>query len=557
VRVWVLMDISAQISLPVNGVIDNGKLLPPSPLMPHERQITVSATTGFGSIRLAPLSLVAPVGQINRSLSSVTFEPMRAGEVSEITVSIVAFMDFDVGDTISLHLPGFNASHFQHSADRLRFCILTHGVACNATFDSKSAILKMTVCRFAPAGLPAVSVIPMAAGIVLPSTLGSSQNDDRATEIDANLDGHIVQDIFISTDAKDGVISDSPRVTLARLPAIGKFNTSSLSLGTVEECTASHVENASQTTLLSPDLTTGRWKCIKSLSLTFTLDMNLREGDEIVLKLPGFTAVGGGGTCHVPSLPVQGRITPSTNSSEPIESHASFDALPDNLAYCFSLNAMANGTISDARFINEDNTIRVQVLAPIRRWTQIGFNLSAGISNSSGLVPPSEHGRLIWQSPRSFTISVRGRNSQIAPTPVSNADVNSAGFFDSPAAEITTSNNWELFGLKLQFLPARQLKLGDLITWKFPGIRSRRWGRRGVIDDSTRYSKRNISISKGFECQNVSLSPVNCSNSSVGVDCSDNDTAIRHDHWHNTFTFNESVNATETFRYNLSARTRR
>ena len=557
VRVWVLMDISAQISLPVNGVIDNGKLLPPSPLMPHERQITVSATTGVGSIRLAPLSLVAPVGQINRSLSSVTFEPMRAGEVSEITVSIVAFMDFDVGDTISLHLPGFNASHFQHSADRLRFCILTHGVACNATFDSKSAILKMTVCRFAPAGLPAVSVIPMAAGIVLPSTLGSSQNDDRATEIDANLDGHIVQDIFISTDAKDGVISDSPRVTLARLPAIGKFNTSSLSLGTVEECTASHVENASQTTLLSPDLTTGRWKCIKSLSLTFTLDMNLREGDEIVLKLPGFTAVGGGGTCHVPSLPVQGRITPSTNSSEPIESHASFDALPDNLAYCFSLNAMANGTISDARFINEDNTIRVQVLAPIRRWTQIGFNLSAGISNSSGLVPPSEHGRLIWQSPRSFTISVRGRNSQIAPTPVSNADVNSAGFFDSPAAEITTSNNWELFGLKLQFLPARQLKLGDLITWKFPGIRSRRWGRRGVIDDSTRYSKRNISISKGFECQNVSLSPVNCSNSSVGVDCSDNDTAIRHDHWHNTFTFNESVNATETFRYNLSARTRR
>ena len=476
---------------------------------------------------------------------------MRVGEASEITVSIVAFMDFDVGDTISLHLPGCNASQFQHSADPLHFCILTHGVACNATFDATSAILRMTVCRFAPAGLPAIFVIPKAAGIVLPSTLGTPQNADRATEVDDDLSDHNLQDIFISTDAKDGAISETPRVTFARLPAIGQLHMSSLSLGPVAECT--HVENASHIAQVSPGLTTGSWKCIKSLFLSFMLDMDLREGDEIVLKLPGFTATGGDGTCPMPPMPVEGHTPTNANLSEPIESLASFHVdfpLPEHLAHCFSVIAMPNESISDARFINRDNAISVRVLTPIRRWTQIGFNLSAGISNSSGLVPPSENGRLIWQPPSSFTIAVRGRNSQIVPTPVSHADVNVVGFFDSPAAEITTSNKWERFGLKLHFSPARQLELGDAITWKFPGLRSRRWGRRGVIDDSSRYSKRNITISQGFECRNVSLSSGNCSNLSAGVDCSDIDTSIRHDRWHNTFVGNESLNATETFRYN-------
>jgi endonuclease I len=548
-RVWVLMDIGAEISLPASGVVDNRKLLSSSPLMPHEQQITVSATTSHGNIHLAPVSIVSPVGQINRSSSSLTFEPMRAGEATEITISIVALMDFDVGDTISLHLPGFTAKKFQHSSDPLQLCILTRGVACNTSFDLKSAMLRMTVCSFAPAGLPAVSVIPMAAGIELPSTFVSSRNADEETDVDHDIESNRgVRDILMSTNAKDGTISENFPVTLGELSAIGKFNQSSLSLGSLAECHGLHDKNSQ----MSPDSTTGKWKCIKSLLLNFTLDMDLSDGDEIALKLPGFTSIG-----WFTLIGDNGVCTPlNAGVSEPIETQA---------ANCFALAVNPNLTISDARIINQENTVVFRVLAPIMRMTHIGLNLFADSGKTSGLIPPSnasKNGSLIWQPPHSFTLAVRGRHSQIAPTPVGYADVNYVGFLDSPTAEIVASKNWERFGLKLTFAPAQQLKLDEVITWHFPGIRSRRWGLREVIDDSRRYLKRDITISRGFACQNRSISVVNCSNLPVGSHCLDKDISMRQDHWYNismsdqavNITNNQTVDATGTFRYINSLR---
>ena len=561
-RVWVLMDIGAEISLPASGVVVNQKLLSSSPLMPHEQQITVSATTSHGNIHLAPVSIVSPVGQINRSSSFVTFEPMRAGEATEITISIVALMDFDVGDTISLHLPGFTARKFQHSSDPLQLCILTRGVACNASFDLKSVMLRMTVCSFVPAGLPAVSIIPMASGIELPSTFDSSRNVDEETDVEDYVESNRgVRDILMSTNAKDGTISEKFAATLAELSAIGKFHQSSLSLGPLTECNGLHDENAQ----MSPDSTTGKWKCIKSLLLNFTLDMDLSDGDEIALKLPGFTSIGGftligdDGVCSPPNAGVSEKeeeeeedlFVFNDNTAEPIETQA------EN---CFAVAVTPNLTISDAGIINQENTVIFRVLAPIMRMTHIGLHLSTDSSKASGLIPPSnasKNGCLIWQPPQSFTLAVTGRHSQIAPTPVGYADVNSVGFLYSPTAEIVASKDWERFGLKLTFAPAQQLKLDEVITWHFPGIRSRRWGLRGVMDDSKRYLKRNITISRGLACQNLPISVVNCSNFSVGSPCLDKDTSTRQDHWYNmstNVTSNQTVDATETFRYINSLR---
>jgi hypothetical protein len=303
---------------------------------------------------------------------------------------------------------------------------------------------------------------------------------------------------------------------------------------------------------MSPDSTSGKWKCIKSLLLNFTLDMDLSDGDEIALKLPGFTSIG-----WFTLIGDNGVCTPlNAGVSEPIETQA---------ANCFALAVNPNLTISDARIINQENTVVFRVLAPIMRMTHIGLNLFADSGKTSGLIPPSnasKNGSLIWQPPQSFTLAVRGRHSQIAPTPVGYADVNYVGFLDSPTAEIVASKNWERFGLKLTFAPAQQLKLDEVITWHFPGIRSRRWGLREVIDDSKRYLKRNISISRGVACQNRSISVVNCSNLSVGSHCLDKNISMRQDYWYNismsdqavNVTNNQTVNATGTFRYINSLR---
>jgi hypothetical protein len=525
--VWVRIDSSAEIVLPVSGVANKDKLVPTSVLFPHEQQITVSAVTSVGSLHLAPVAIVSPVGQIQHSLSSVTFEPLRAGESIEITVRIVALMDLSPGDMITLYLPGCTATIFEHRESAVEFCIHTEGAACNATFNSNTSNLVMRICTFVAAGLPAVTRVPKSAGIRLPPSNSSVNLSDPAN-----------RNIIISTDAKDGPIARSPPLTIDRMPLVDAFNMTSLEFGPLVECSDSRHQSANTGAGVGSGMSTRKWKCIKSMSLHVSLSRNLQENDEIFLALPGFSAHGGDGICD------------QTNMSQYIETLSDWFPAGYN---CYAVQASPANSISDARFYKTNSTVRFRVLSPIdnqRDFNKIKIKLFVGNESFSGLVPPSENGMFKWQDPKSFTVELRALQIPIiAPTPLDYLQMPFAGFSGSPEAEIVPSVDWKRFGLKLKFLPASNLVLGDAITWRFPGLFSNRWGQKGIFDDVNRYTQRNITVSRGFSCKNVSRPHVNCSTNSSTSGCMRNRTyAVQSFNWS---TPNATWNATETFRYKI------
>ncbi len=480
-RVWVFIDESAEFVIPASGVKSQDKI-------PLQRQICVSAWTDYGTLDQAPVAIVQTVGDINHSLSSVMFNPLHADEPAEITFTIVAHMDLSPGDNVSIFLSGFTA-HFEHKADPARFCIAVLGAACNATFDSNSSELLMTICNFVPAGLPAVVTVPILAGIRLPLPfLGSAMDDETSSNVSELLRTKELRNIYFAVEARDGSISKSPPMSLAIMPVLATLNTSSLFIGPVMECS-------------KPEVESGQRPCIKSLTLSVSVKISLAKGDEIYLKLPGFSSYKGS-SCVKDSInsitnasnatDLINRSNNSTNNTNSLEGIVDRDVFDSP-----SQNASKNSLFKICWSDEETETIRVLVLNSIPRETQVHIGLTSDSDNQTWIVPPSKNGILLLLDPKNFTLAIKASEALISPVSLQHVNI-SGGFFDGPTAEFLLSNDWKEFGLKLQFIPAQALQLGDVITWKFPNIRSRQWREEHKFD--LPYKKTNIILGRGYLC---------------------------------------------------------
>jgi hypothetical protein len=89
-----------------------------------------------------------------------------------------------------------------------------------------------------------------------------------------------LRNIYFPVEARDGSISKSPPMSLDVMPVLATLNTSSLFIGPVMECSKHAVES-------------GQRPCIKSLTLSVAVTISLAKGDEIYLKLPGFSSYKG------------------------------------------------------------------------------------------------------------------------------------------------------------------------------------------------------------------------------------------------------------------------
>ena len=556
-QVWVLSD-SSLISLPAEGVKSNDKYVSSSLLVPHEKQITVSATSAFGKLRLAPVAMVKPVGQIILS-SSVSFHPFQPGAQVAISISIVALMDFFPGDIVTIYLPSaFTTAKFEHSKDPDIICIHTEGAVCNATFDSNTSELVMQMCTFVAAGTAAVARVPQSAGIRLPlqntgplvevGERGESERGQLDPYAQAAAEGKKtpsdlgLRNILLSTNAADGSIAKSPPVVLAVVPVLATFNNSSLTFGPVVMCNDQYSAKGAEDTQFDKP-----WNCIKTLFLNFTVQIDLRKDDEIYLSLPGFTSFRGQFIVEAPNMTF-------LISEDPLKL-GNWSCFDSNQIDCKrnqsnTTNRVRVSVFSDATFHNHNATLRIKVLTLIPKDTPFNLKLKSDSDNAMGFVPVS----LNWRDPKIFTLAFNAKDARIAPTSFENVHMSFGGFAAAPTAEVLNSPDWTHFGLKLRFTPLRPLQLFDVVTWTFPKVHSKRWGMLGIGDDSRRYTKKNITINSGFICafqnitQNTSTGFINCSDFNFSA-CFSNVTAaatpILDLQSHNITNYN----ATDTSRY--------
>jgi len=252
-----------------------------------------------------------------------------------------------------------------------------------------------------------------------------------------------------------------------------------------------------------PEVESGQRPCIKSLTLSVSVKISLAKGDEIYLKLPGFSSYEGtscinqdtinsiANTSNATDL-IKNRLNNSINNTNSLEGIVDRDIFDSP-----SQNARNNSFFKICWSDEEAETIRILVLTSIPRETQVHIGLTSDSDNQSWIVPPSKNGILLMLDPKNFTLAVKASEALISPVSVQHVSI-SGGFLDAPTAEFLLSNDWKEFGLKLQFTPAQALQLGDVITWKFPNIRSRHWRKEQKFDLS--YKKTNVILSRGYLC---------------------------------------------------------
>jgi hypothetical protein len=250
-----------------------------------------------------------------------------------------------------------------------------------------------------------------------------------------------------------------------------------------------------------PEVESGQRPCIKSLTLSVSVKISLAKGDEIYLKLPGFSSYKGS-SCVKDSInsitnasnatDLINRSNNSTNNTNSLEGIVDRDVFDSP-----SQNASKNSLFKICWSDEETETIRVLVLNSIPRETQVHIGLTSDSDNQTWIVPPSKNGILLLLDPKNFTLAIKASEALISPVSLQHVNI-SGGFFDGPTAEFLLSNDWKEFGLKLQFIPAQALQLGDVITWKFPNIRSRQWREEHKFD--LPYKKTNIILGRGYLC---------------------------------------------------------